>query len=145
VVEEAVRKGRVAELRAFRTIRREVAYGRSSRVDLRLEDPGWCYVEVKNVTLARGKIAQFPDAVTARGAKHLAELCSMVRRGHRAVMFYLVNRGDCTSMGAARDIDPHYTDELAAAIEGGVEVIVYRAQVGVRGIKVAERLPFSPP
>ena len=145
VVEEALRKGRVEELKAYRTVRREVPYGRNSRVDLRLEDPGLCYVEVKNVTLARGKVALFPDAVTARGAKHLAELRSVVRGGQRAVMLFLVNRGDCTSMEAAADIDPHYAAELARAVEGGVEVIVCRAQVGVGGIRVAGRIPFRPP
>ena len=142
VVEDAVRGDHIEELCGFRTIRREVPYGRNSRVDLRLEDPGICYVEVKNVTLARGGVAQFPDAVTARGAKHLSELRAMVGCGHRAVMFFLVNRGDCTRMEPARDIDPHYADELERALEAGVEVIVYRARVGVRGIRVAERIPF---
>lgn len=142
VVEEAVCGGHVEELRGFRTLRREVPYGRNSRVDLRLEDPGVCYVEVKNVTLARGKVAQFPDAVTVRGAKHLSELREMVRCGHRAVMFFLVNRGDCTNMVPARDIDPHYADELGRALADGVEIIAYRARVGVRGISVAERIPF---
>ncbi len=145
VVEDAVRAGRVEELGSYRSVRREVPYGRNSRIDLCLEDPGLCYVEVKNVTLARGKVALFPDAVTARGAKHLVELQSVVRGGQRAVMFFLVNRGDCTSMEAAADIDPHYAGELAKAVEGGVEVIVYRAQVGVGGIRVAGRIPFRPP
>ena len=145
VVEEAVGRCRVEELGAYRRIRREVPYGRNSRIDLCLEDPGTCYVEVKNVTLARGKVALFPDAVTARGAKHLAELQSVVRGGQRAVMFFLVNRGDCTSMEVAADIDPHYAAELARAIAGGVEVIARRAQVGVRGIEVAGRIRFRPP
>ena len=145
VVEDAVRAGRVEELGSYRSVRREVPYGRNSRIDLCLEDPGLCYVEVKNVTLARGKVALFPDAVTARGAKHLVELQSVVRGGQRAVMFFLVNRGDCTSMEAAADIDPHYAAELDKAIAGGVEVIVYRAQVGVGGIRVAGRIPFRPP
>jgi sugar fermentation stimulation protein A len=143
VVEEAVRAGRVQELRGFRILRREVPYGRNSRVDMRLEDPGVCYVEVKNVTLARGKVAQFPDAVTARGSKHLSELRQVVRCGQRAVMFFLINRGDCTNMAPARDIDPHYADELGQAVEQGVEVLAYRARVGVRGIRVAERIPFT--
>ena len=142
VVEEAVRGGHIEELDGFRTVRREVPYGRNSRVDLRLEDPGICYVEVKNVTLARGKVAQFPDAVTARGAKHLSELSVMAGCGHRAVMFFLVNRGDCALMEPARHIDPHYAEELGRALAAGVEVIAYRARVGVRGIRVAQRIPF---
>ena len=145
VVEEAVGAGRVEELAGYRSIRREVPYGRNSRIDLRLEDPGVCYVEVKNVTLARGGVALFPDAVTARGAKHLAELRSVVRDGQRAVMFFLVNRGDCHSMEAAADIDPNYAAELARAVAGGVEVMAWRARVGVGGIRVAGRIPFRPP
>ena len=145
VVEEAVARGRVEELAGYGSVRREVPYGRNSRIDLCLEDPGRCYVEVKNVTLARGDVALFPDAVTARGAKHLVELRSVVRGGQRAVMFFLVNRGDCTSMEAAADIDPNYAAELARAVAAGVEVIACRARVGVGGIRVEGRIPFRSP
>ena len=90
-------------------LRREVKYGRNSRIDLLLEcaKKGLCYVEIKNVHLSRRHgLAEFPDSVTARGAKHLAEMSDMVRAGHRAVMVFLIQRGEARRLALARDVDP---------------------------------------
>lgn len=125
IVEEAITERQVPELRGYETLRREVKYGRNSRIDLLLEGPGRCYVEVKNVTLRRQAFAEFPDARTARGAKHLRELSDMVGQGHRAVMLYLVQRMDCQSFRLARDIDPEYGAAFDAASAAGVEALVY--------------------
>ena len=84
-------------------LRREVKYGRNSRIDLLLEcaKKGLCYVEIKNVHLSRRHgLAEFPDSVTARGAKHLAEMSDMVREGHRAVMVFLIQRERRQAAGA---------------------------------------------
>ncbi len=97
IVEEAIKAGDIKELGGFAGLRREVKYGINSRIDLLLEDAvkGQCYVEVKNVHLSRKHgLAEFPDSVTERGAKHLDELSSMVAQGHRAVMVYLIQRAD---------------------------------------------------
>lgn len=138
LVEEAILAGQIKELTGYESLRREVKYGQNSRIDVLLEDPDKpkCYVEVKNVTLKRGDNADFPDAVTSRGAKHLRELGDMVEEGHRAVMFYLVQRADCKVMDIARDIDPTYDAELKTAIKRGVEVICYQCDVGTDEIKV---------
>ena len=91
------RERRVKALAGYPGLRREVKYGRNSRIDLLLEcaDKGLCYVEIKNVHLSRRHgLAEFPDSVTARGAKHLAEMSDMVRAGHRAVMVFLIQRGE---------------------------------------------------
>ena len=104
LVEEALRAGRIPQLADFHSLRREVKYGRNSRVDILLEDAagGRLYVEVKNVHLMRQPgFAEFPDSVTARGAKHLAELADMVEEGHRAAMVFLVQRPDCDRLGLA--------------------------------------------
>jgi sugar fermentation stimulation protein A len=145
IVEEAILAGQIKELTGYAKLRREVKYGQNSRIDVLLEDDDKpkCYVEVKNVTLKRGQNADFPDAVTARGAKHLRELGDMVEEGHRAVMFYLVQRSDCAIMDIARDIDPTYDDELKAAIKRGVEVICYQCDVGLDEIKVTSALDVA--
>ncbi|GGF61135.1 sugar fermentation stimulation protein [Terasakiella brassicae] len=145
IVEEAILAGQVQELSGYATLRREVKYGQNSRIDILLEDDAkpTCYVEVKNVTLRRGDNADFPDAVTSRGAKHLRELGDMVEEGHRAVMFYLVQRPDCKIMDIARDIDPTYDAELKTAIKRGVEVICYQCCVETDEIKVDSPLPVA--
>jgi sugar fermentation stimulation protein A len=138
---EAVAAGRVPELAGYETIRREVKYGRSSRVDFLLEHPGRppCYVEVKNVHLMRQKgLAEFPDAVTKRGAKHLAELAAMVGAGARAVMLYLVQIASAERFALARDIDPAYAAAFDGARGAGVEALAYRCTLTHDGIEVAE-------
>jgi len=139
VVEEAIRAGKISELAGYTNLRREVKYGQNSRIDILLEGSSkpLCYVEVKNVTLSRqAKLAEFPDSPTIRGTKHLRELGDMVRQGHRAVMFYLVNRDDCEGFELARDIDPNYADEFAKAKDLGVEILVYRTQIKTEGINI---------
>lgn len=131
IVEEAIRAGQIAELTGYESLRREVPYGKNSRIDILLEGGpielggGTCFVEVKNVTLRRGGRAEFPDAVTARGAKHLDEMAEQVALGHRAVMLYLIQRSDCETFSVAGDIDPAYAAALARATAAGVEAYAY--------------------
>lgn len=142
IVAEAITEGRIGPLRGYASMRREVALASGSRIDLALEGaPGLCYVEIKNVTLARGTRALFPDAVTARGARHLEELMRIARSGNRAVMLFLVNRADCTSMGPARLIDPGYARLLERASRSGVEILAYRARATLRAIRLERKIP----
>jgi len=145
IVADAVRDGLIPELAGYETCRREVKYGRNSRIDLLLEGGGRpsCHVEVKNVHLKRGSWAEFPDAVTTRGAKHLAELREVVKGGGRAVMLYLVQREDCQGFRPAIDIDPTYAQGLAEAVEDGVEAICYTCRLGCEAITLGEPLPVS--
>lgn len=137
---EAILDGTIVELQGYANLRREVKYGKNSRIDLLLEAPDRppCFVEVKNVTLVRNKgLAEFPDSVTARGAKHLVEMADMVRTGARAVMFYLVQRTDCDELSIAADIDPAYDKGLRTALAAGVEAIGYACDVSPVGVAVA--------
>ena len=126
---DAIEDGTIVELASYDSLAREVATGGHSRIDLRLERPGErCWVEVKNVTMvdARGRYA-FPDAVTARGLKHLRDLTGLAARGDRAVMLFVVQRSDGAGFAPAREIDPDYADALETASRSGVEVLAYRA------------------
>ena len=143
---EAIAAGAIPELIGYKTIRREVKYGNGSRVDFLLEDPARapCYVEIKNVHLMRRPgLAEFPDAVTKRGAKHLHELSAMVGAGARAVMLYLVQIGSARSFALARDIDPAYGRAYDAARSAGVEMVARRCLITCDGIEVAEAIPIA--
>ncbi|MEM7443079.1 MAG: DNA/RNA nuclease SfsA [Pseudomonadota bacterium] len=149
LVEEAILDGTISELAGYGSLRREVKYGKNSRIDILLEDDGRppCYVEVKNVHLTRPDsahptAAEFPDAVTARGAKHLREMSDMVAEGARAVMVYLVQRGDNDHFRIAADIDPAYDQALRDARDCGVEAVCYACQVSPACITVERSLPL---
>ncbi len=144
-VAEAIQAGAIPELAGYDEIRREVPYGAErSRIDLLLTKGARpCFVEVKNVTLREGEVAMFPDAVTIRGAKHLRELTRLAEEGVRAVIFFLVARGDCRAFSAAVGIDPSYATALETAHTSGVEILVYAACVSPAGISLSGRIPWQ--
>jgi sugar fermentation stimulation protein A len=145
LVAEAVAARRIRALAGYPTLRREVRYGRNSRIDLLLECPnkGLCYVEIKNVHMSRRHgLAEFPDSVTARGVKHLVEMTEMVRQGHRAVMVFLIQRSEARRLALARDIDPDYGAAFDAARGAGVEAIALRCRVGTDEIAVDRPVPI---
>jgi sugar fermentation stimulation protein A len=145
VVAEAIAAGRVAELAGYARLRREVPYGRASRIDLLLEDEvrGSCHVEVKCTTFAQDGAALFPDAVTERGSKHLAELTRLARRGERAVQFFFVSRADVEVFRPADAIDPDYGRALRRAALAGVEVLAYTTRVEPRRLELLRALPLD--
>ena len=102
-------------------------------------------MEVKNVHLLREKgLIEFPDSVTARGAKHLAELANMVEQGHRAVMVYLIQREDGESLSFAADLDPNYAQAFEEATKRGVEAIAYECHLTTEEVLVTKSLPITP-
>ena len=145
IAEEAILAGRIPELAGYAGLRREVRVGGNSRIDLLLEDEGrgLCYVEVKNVHLARQSgLAEFPDSVTARGARHLNEMAKLVAQGHRAVMLFIVQREDCSRFSVAGDIDPAYARALDNARRQGVEAICYDCRLSTEEIILNQSLPI---
>lgn len=142
LAEEAIEAGKITELAGYATLKREVRYGTNSRIDLLLsgDDRRPCYVEIKNVHLRRNSRAEFPDSVTARGAKHLRELADQVKAGDRAVMLYIVQRTDCEGFSLAGDIDPAYAAAFDQARQQGVEAICYACDITNRSIVVSNRL-----
>lgn len=149
LVADAIADGTIKELDGYASLRREVKYGKNSRIDILLEDDAkpMCYVEVKNVTMRRdlspGAPADFPDSVTSRGKKHLEELSDMIAEGHRAVMMYLVQRDDADSFTIATDIDPDYADALRKAKKAGVEIVCYDCTLSPEAITINRPLPVE--
>jgi sugar fermentation stimulation protein A len=145
LVADALEAGLIPELRGYPSIRREVKYGEASRVDFLLDDPARrpCYLEVKNVHLMRKpRLAEFPDCVTLRGAKHLRELTAIRATGARAVMLFVIQIPSAERLAIARDIDPAYAVAFDRAHDRGVEMLAWRCNVGLDGIEVAAPVPI---
>ena len=143
LVQEGIESGVIAELHGYGRIRREVTVRKGSRLDFCLDRRSQsCFVEVKNVTLAVGSIAAFPDAVSERGLKHLRELMRLKRKGHRAAMVFVIQRGDCHAFRPADEIDLEYGKWLRRAVRAGVEVFPYVARVGPREIVLTKKIPL---
>jgi sugar fermentation stimulation protein A len=148
LVKAALLAGEIAGLGGYDVIRPEVDYGQNSRVDFRLSGDGRpdAFVEVKSVTLSRHSgLAEFPDSVTARGARHLADLAQMATTGHRAVLLFVVQRTDARRVTLAADIDPAYAHAFAAATAAGVEVICLGTRISPHEVDLAGQLPFVAP
>ena len=150
LVVEGIETGVIEELQGYDSLRTEVAYGTErSRIDILLQgrdgDAGTrCYVEVKNVTLGEpGGLGLFPDAVSARGSKHLRELMSMVERGDRAVLVYCVQHTGIRWVEAAAAIDPLYAETLRQAMALGVEVVAYKASLSPGEIVLRVPVPVK--
>lgn len=145
IVSRALAQDGIPELAGYASIRREVKYGKSSRIDFLLEHDGRppCYVEVKNAHLMRRTdLAEFPDSVTARGAKHLDEMAAMVATGARAVMLFVIQIGSATSFTLARDIDPAYGRAFDRARASGVEALALTCRITTESISIAKAVPI---
>jgi sugar fermentation stimulation protein A len=133
----------IPELSEYTHIRREVRIGEHSRIDLMLTDGGAkrCYIEIKNCTLVSEGIAQFPDAVTSRGLKHIIELENLSETGHRCMMFYFIQRMDAQVFRPADQVDPVYGRRLRRAVARGIEVLAYDVRIDLQGLELNKKIP----
>ncbi len=146
IAAEAIDAGRIKELVGYDNLSRERPYGEGSRIDILLEAPerAPAYVEIKNVHLRRqGALAEFPDSVTTRGAKHLQELMGVAAHGARAVMLFIVQRMDCDRFAPAADLDPVYAKTLKEAASAGVELLCYDCEITPTAVTLRRPLPIS--
>lgn len=147
LVDEALGAGAIAELGDYPQWRREYRLPSGSRVDFYFPAQPQlpeCLMEVKAVTLHQGAgRGAFPDAVSQRASRHVNELQQAVEQGQRAVLLFAVLHQGVRSVSPAADIDPHYAESLCRAVEAGVEVLAYRAELGQDDIRLVEALPFS--
>lgn len=145
LVAEALAADAIPELTGYDVHRREVKYGEASRVDFLLTHPDRpaCWLEVKNCHLRReGTLAEFPDCVAARSARHLKDLAREVGRGDRAVQLFVVQRTDCDAFAACAELDPVYARGLDEAAAAGVEVLVYRCAIDPGAVTITDRIPW---
>lgn len=145
LVATSIEAGVVPALGGYDSLRREVTVTKGTRLDMVLYKEGApaCNVEVKNCTLVRDGVASFPDAVTARGKKHLHALAALKERGERSVIFFLIQRPDATRFTPADDIDPAYGETLREVVAMGVEIEAWRARVTERWIGLEAALPVD--
>ncbi len=143
LVKQAIIEGKIKALAGYERVTGEVKCSPHSRLDLALDgfDGRRCFVEVKNCTLIENGIAYFPDAVTARGLKHLKELEEQVRVGNRGVIFFLIQRMDATAFCSADHIDPAYGRELRSVVSNGVEVLAYDVHITLKRIALNRQIP----
>jgi sugar fermentation stimulation protein A len=147
IVYQALLNNQIPALSGYKNIQPEVKYGKNSRIDFLLTDgpTQMCLVEVKNVHLIRSEnIAEFPDCVTARGAKHQQELLEQVQNGVRCVVLYVVQRGDAKFFKVANDLDKVYGQAALQAYKCGVEMLAYSCDMSNQGINLKQQLEYLP-
>ena len=146
IVEEALISNKIKSLKKIINLKREVKYGENSRIDFLVNNDidEQIYIEVKNVTLSLKKgIAEFPDAITERGSKHLKELQKIKNKKTRAIMLFLIQRDDCKYFRIAKEIDEKYNSNLKKAIKSGVEILCYNCKFESNKIKIDKKLKFK--
>ena len=139
VIKEALEKKAIPEL-SYQGFKPEVKYSDNSRIDFLLTSPSQqTYLEIKSVTLMREKgLAEFPDSITKRGSKHLADLSKMVTSGHKAVLLFLCMRNDVDRVRIAADLDSIYSDSVKAALKYGVQLVCYDTHVTRFGVRLGK-------
>jgi len=145
IVFEALINKKIETLNKFNNIKPEVRFSDKTRFDFLLSNSKEkCFLEVKNVTLLRErKIAEFPDAVTSRGTKHLNELCNAKKKGYQSYILYLIQREDCDSFKIAKDIDEDYKTAFLKALKTGVKILCYDCKLNNEEIKLNKQINYE--
>ena len=145
IVLEALNCKKINSLIKFNDIKTEVKFSNNTRFDFLLpNNKEKCFLEVKNVTLVRGKkMAEFPDAITSRGTKHLNELCNAKKNGYQSYILYLIQREDCDSFKIAKDIDKKYKIAFDKALKSGVKILCYDCKLNNEEIKLNNQINYE--
>ena len=145
IVLEALKRKKINSLNKFNHIKTESKFSDGTRFDFLLSnDKEKCFLEVKNVTLLReNKIAEFPDAITSRGTKHLNELCNAKKKGYQSYILYLIQRENCDSFKIAKDIDEEYKIAFSKALKSGVKILCYDCKLNSEEIKLNKQINYE--
>jgi sugar fermentation stimulation protein A len=145
LVHQSLKAGLIPGFTDYDAVKQEVKVGDHSRLDIMMSrgPKEACYMEIKNCSLVEDGIAYFPDAVTARGRKHLILLQDLAANGHRSVMFFLIQRMDANIFKPADHIDPEYGSQLRKAAGNGVEILIYDVKLDLKQISLGKPLPWQ--
>ena len=145
IVQHALKNNLIKELKNSLEIKPETKFGKNTRFDFLILNKNFkAFVEVKNVTLSRNKKkAEFPDAVTSRGLKHINELINASKKGYKIFILYLVQREDCNYFSIAKDIDADYAKALTKAVKNNLNVLCYDCKFSSKGIKLNKKIKIK--
>ena len=145
IVFHALKNNLIKEFNNLDLIQPEAKYGKNTRFDFLITNKNQkSFIEVKNVTLSREEgIAEFPDAITSRGLKHLKELINAATKGYKIYILYLIQRNDCFKFKIAKDIDPEYSKMLIKAVKNKLNVLCYDCKFSSKGIKLNRKIEFK--
>jgi len=145
IVYHALANNLIKEFKGIKKIKPETKFGTNTRFDFLISNnKDNIFIEVKNVTLSRNKgIAEFPDAVTTRGLKHINELNKAKRKGFKIFIFFLIQRDDCNSFSIAKDIDPNYAKALSKAVKNKLNILCYDCKFSSKGIKLNNKIKLN--
>ena len=144
IIKKALQEKKIKEFSSIANIKPETKFGSNTRFDFFITNKNdKVFIEVKNVTLSRKKgIAEFPDAVTSRGLKHIKELIKASKKDFKIYILYLVQRNDCKFFSIAKDIDPEYASELSKAVKNKLKILCYDCKFSSKGIKLNNQISF---
>jgi len=145
IVHHALNNNLIKELKNSLEIKPETKFGKNTRFDFLVINKNFkAFVEVKNVTLSRNKKkAEFPDAVTSRGLKHINELINASKKGYKIFILYLVQREDCNYFSIAKDIDADYAKALVKAVKNNLNILCYDCKFSSKGIKLNKKIKIN--
>jgi len=147
IVLEALNLKKIKNLIQFNNIKTEASFTKNTRFDFLISNSNEkCFLEVKNVTLVRNqKIAEFPDAITSRGTKHLVELVNAKKKGFQSCILYLIQRQDCKVFKIAEDIDRDYKIAFNKAMKADVKILCYDCKISNEEVKLNNQIELILP
>ena len=142
---DAIYKSKIQKFKNYNFVKQEINFGNNTRFDLLLTKKNKkIFIEVKNVTLSRQKgIAEFPDAITSRGQKHIQELLNANKQGYNIYLLFVIQRDDCNKLKIAKDIDPKYCELLTKAVKKNLNILCYDCKFSTKGIKLNRKVKFK--
>ena len=142
IVNHGLNNNLIKELKNSDLIKPEVFFNKETRFDFLVEkNKQKSFVEVKNVTLFRDKkTAEFPDAITTRGSKHLLTLIDAIKKGYKSYLLYLVQIENMENFKIAKDIDSEYYKNYLIAKKAGVNFLAYRCKITTKELKIEKKL-----